>query len=105
MLWRFKFFKGVNTIIENQNKTVLDVVNKLKGLSRLNLRLSAGLNILPALTVLAVISYILFFVYLNPNEYGIKVNQVGPDRGVQKVVYHIKKTPDRLLSVYRPSVN
>lgn len=67
------------------------VVDKLKGrikFPRLNIRLSGGVNILIALLVLVFVFYNLFFVYVEPDEYGIKVVRVGLKRGVQKEAYH-----------------
>ncbi|HTY22239.1 MAG TPA: SPFH domain-containing protein [Desulfomonilaceae bacterium] len=55
---------------------------------RTGLRLSSGLKFLIAGIVLVIICYNLFFVYVRPDEYGIKVDRVGINRGVQKEVYH-----------------
>ncbi len=94
-------------MVNDQNKQILDVVKKLKGrfgLSKMNRRLSAGLSILIAIVILVVVFYNLFFVYVKPNEYGIKVNRVGPSRGVQKEVYHAGLTfviPFGLQEMYR----
>ncbi len=54
---------------------------------RLNFRLNGILKILMALVVLLVIGYNLFFVYVQPDKYGIKVARVGMNRGVQKQIY------------------
>ena len=54
---------------------------------RLNFRLNGILKILIALIVLVVLSYNLFFVYVQPDKYGIKVARVGVHRGVQKKIY------------------
>ena len=35
-----------------------------------------------------IVCYNLFFVYVRPDEYGIKVVRVGLNRGVQKKIYH-----------------
>lgn len=63
----------------------------LKGrfnLSALHPRLLTGLKVLIGLMVLGAFFYNLFFVYVRPDEYGIKVVRVGLSRGVQKEVYH-----------------
>jgi len=53
-----------------------------------NLKFLHGSRIGLAVILLLVIGYNLFFVYVEPDEYGIKVNRVGLNRGVQKEVYH-----------------
>jgi regulator of protease activity HflC (stomatin/prohibitin superfamily) len=52
------------------------------------LRRPGGLKILAAAVVLVIVCYNLFFVYVRPAEYGIKVVRVGLNRGVQKRIYH-----------------
>jgi len=49
-----------------------------------NFKPGRGFNILVPLAVLGYICYNLFFVYVQPYEYGIKVARVGMNRGVQK---------------------
>jgi len=71
---------------------------------RLNLRLASALKILMAGVVLVFIGYNLFFVYVRPDEYGIKVARVGINRGVQKKVYQAGLTfvlPFGLQQMYR----
>jgi regulator of protease activity HflC (stomatin/prohibitin superfamily) len=51
-------------------------------------RLLAGVKVLIGLVVLAALFFNLFFVYVRPDEYGIKVVRIGLNRGVQKEVYH-----------------
>lgn len=51
-------------------------------------KLIGGFKIILAGLVLMAIGYNLLFVYVKPDEYGIKVVRVGLDRGVQKEVYH-----------------
>jgi regulator of protease activity HflC (stomatin/prohibitin superfamily) len=46
------------------------------------------LNILLVGAVIVIVCYNLFFEYVRPDEYGIKVNRIGINRGVQKEVYH-----------------
>ena len=48
---------------------------------------SMKLKILIGLVALVLIAYNLFFVYVEPNEFGIKVVRVGVNRGVQEEVY------------------
>ena len=54
--------------------------------------------------VLVFVFFNLFFVYVQPDEYGIKVIRVGLNRGVQKEVYHAGLTfvlPFGLQQMYR----
>ncbi len=51
------------------------------------LKLSRWLKIGLAALVLIVVGYNLFFVYVHPDEFGIKVVRVGLNRGVQKEIY------------------
>ena len=70
----------------------------------LNLRLAGALKILIAGVVLVVVGYNLFFVYVRPDEYGIKVARVGINRGVQKKIYQAGLTfvlPFGLQQIYR----
>jgi regulator of protease activity HflC (stomatin/prohibitin superfamily) len=55
---------------------------------RMQLRVSGGIRLLAFAVVAAVVCYNLFFVYVRPDEYGIKVVRVGLKRGVQKQIYH-----------------
>ncbi len=48
---------------------------------------SKKLNILIGLVAILALAYNLFFVYVQPNEFGIKVVRIGMNRGVQKEVY------------------
>ncbi|MFZ2631747.1 MAG: SPFH domain-containing protein [Desulfosalsimonadaceae bacterium] len=54
---------------------------------KIHLPQSRYLKILIIATVLIFFLYNLFFVYVRPYEYGIKVVRVGMNRGVQKKVY------------------
>lgn len=54
---------------------------------KLNLRVTGTLKILIAVIVLIIIGYNLFFIYVQPDQYGIKVARVGMNRGVQKKIY------------------
>jgi len=76
---------------DNQMDQITVFVNKLKGRFKsphLNFRQAGRLNILLIGAVLVIICYNLFLVYVQPDEYGIKVIRVGLNRGVQKEVYH-----------------
>ncbi len=81
--------------------------NKLKGGFRvppISAGLASGLKFLMAGVVLAIIFYNLFFVYVRPDEYGIKVVRVGINPGVQKKVFHAGLTfilPFGLQQVFR----
>lgn len=62
------------------------------------------MKILIAGVVLVVIGYNLFFVYVRPDEYGIKVARVVINRGVQKKIYQAGLTfvlPFGLQQIYR----
>jgi len=69
---------------------ILEFVNELNRrfyFPQIHPKVAGPLNILIAGAVLAVICYNLFWVYVRPYEYGIKVVRIGIDRGVQKQVY------------------
>jgi regulator of protease activity HflC (stomatin/prohibitin superfamily) len=53
----------------------------------IKLKLSRGILILIAVVVLILVAYNILFVYVHPNEYGIKVVRIGINRGVQTEVY------------------
>ncbi len=55
---------------------------------RINFRLAGGFKFLIVGIALVIICYNFFFVYVRPDEYGIKVDRVGINPGVQKEVYH-----------------
>ena len=63
-----------------------------------------GLKVLLALAVIVYVCYAYLFVYIQPDEYGIKVVRVGLQRGVQKNIYHAGLTfvlPFGLQQMYR----
>ncbi|MCB2180543.1 MAG: SPFH domain-containing protein [Desulfobulbaceae bacterium] len=75
---------------EKPTEKILEFINELKDrfyFPRIHPRLAGPLNILVGGAALTVICYNLFFVYVRPYEYGIKVVRVGIERGVQKQVY------------------
>ncbi len=59
---------------------------KLK-MPRFQLRLPRGLNVPIIAFILLAIAFNLLFVYVKPNEFGIKVVRIGIHRGVQKETY------------------
>jgi regulator of protease activity HflC (stomatin/prohibitin superfamily) len=66
--------------------------------------LGRGLKLLIAGIVLVIIGYTFFFVYVRPDEYGIKVVRIGIHPGVQKEVYHAGLTfilPFGLQQIFR----
>jgi regulator of protease activity HflC (stomatin/prohibitin superfamily) len=91
----------------NPMDDILFFANKLKERFRfpmLRFKLSAGLRILTAAAVLLFIFFNLFFVYVRPDEYGIKVARVGINRGVQKKIYQAGLNfvlPFGLQQIYR----
>jgi regulator of protease activity HflC (stomatin/prohibitin superfamily) len=54
---------------------------------RIQLKISRSIQILVVLIGVLVTAYNVLFVYVHPNEYGIKVVRIGINRGVQKDVY------------------
>lgn len=54
---------------------------------QIKLKLSRGIQVLIAVVVLILVAYNILFVYVQPNEYGIKVVRLGINRGVQTDVY------------------
>lgn len=57
-------------------------------LFKLSPKMTTGVKSLMIFLVLAAILFNLFFVYVRPDEYGIKVVRIGLERGVQKEAYH-----------------
>jgi regulator of protease activity HflC (stomatin/prohibitin superfamily) len=85
-----KFWKETETMDNNPMRPEQRFVDKLKERFRLppiSFRLGTPLKIMIAVSVLVIIFYNLFFVYVRPNEYGIKVVRVGINTGVHKEVY------------------
>jgi regulator of protease activity HflC (stomatin/prohibitin superfamily) len=73
------------------NEKVADFVTKiLKSFnpSKSSRKFTIGLKIIIVGLVLVVFCYQFLFVYVQPDEFGIKVVRVGLNRGVQKEVYH-----------------
>ena len=92
---------------DNQTDQVSVFVNNFKERVRfpkIHFKLSGGLNLLIVVLVVLGIAYNLFFVYVQPDEYGIKVNRIGMTRGVQKQIYHAGLTfvmPFGFQQIYR----
>jgi len=63
-----------------------------QGLKKPNLNLNIGfswkIKALLTLIVIVVVAYSSLLEYVKPNEFGIKVVQIGFNRGVQKKVYN-----------------
>ena len=75
----------------NMTDEISVLISRIKGYFKfpiLNFSLTRGLNIPIVLAVLVFVLFNFFFVYIEPNEYGIKVIRMGWNRGVQKEVYH-----------------
>jgi regulator of protease activity HflC (stomatin/prohibitin superfamily) len=87
-----------------------DMKNYLAGLkerlkvSPMGIKMGRGIKILIGLLTVVYICYTFLFVYIQPDEYGIKVVRVGMTRGVQKDIYHAGLTfvlPFGLQQMYR----
>ena len=83
--------KGINRISIIFSKLLFLLKKRFK-IHPFKFRQAGGLKILTAILVLVAVllfvCYNLFFVYVQPDEYGIMVVRVGLNRGVQKEVYH-----------------
>ena len=76
--------------MENTKKGVSELFNKLKAIPKSpggKFRWAGVFKILIAVVVIIMVLYNLFFVYIRPNEFGIKVVKIGMHRGVQEKVY------------------
>ena len=74
--------------MEEQRRGTDSIFERVRGLRRFaNVKWTRKFKILLAILVLLVVFYNLFFVYVRPNEFGIKVVRVGLHRGVQEKVY------------------
>ena len=54
---------------------------------KINFKLSRSIKLAVFVLGLLVVAYNILFVYVHPNEYGIKVVRMGVHRGVQKDIY------------------
>lgn len=80
-----------NTLINKAMFILASSLSFLKGFSKhpvLSFKSAGWLTILIALVVIVILCFNFFFVYVHPDEYGIKVIRVGFNRGVQTDVYH-----------------
>lgn len=75
-----------NDPMDKISSTINEWIARFK-LPKLRFRLTGTLKILIAVIVLIIIGYNLFFIYVQPDQYGIKVARVGMNRGVQKKIY------------------
>ena len=75
-----------NDPMDRISSTINEWIARFK-FPKFNLRLNGALKILIAVIVLIILGYNLFFVYVKPDQYGIKVARVGINRGVQKKIY------------------
>ena len=75
-----------NDPMDKISSTINEWIARFK-IPKLNLRMGGALKILIAVIVLIVLGYNLCFVYVQPDQYGIKVARVGMNRGVQKKIY------------------
>ena len=69
-----------------------------------DMQMDKGVKALLTLVALAYVCYAFLFVYVEPDQYGIKVVRVGLTRGVQKEIYHAGLTfllPFGLQQMYR----
>ncbi|MFH2092131.1 MAG: SPFH domain-containing protein [Pseudomonadota bacterium] len=73
---------------DDQMDNITEFKRKLnKGVKIPKIKISGGVNILIVVLLVVVLAYNLFSVYVEPDEYGIKVNRIGMTRGVQKEIY------------------
>ena len=92
-----------NDPLDKMSSYINDLMARFKSPLR-NLRLKGTLKILIIGVVLAYFGFNLFFVYVRPDEYGIKVARIGINRGVQKEVYQAGLTfvlPFGLQKIYK----
>ncbi len=75
-----------NDPMDKMSSNINEWIGRFK-FPRLNLRLAGSVKIFIVVIVLIVIGFNLFFVYVQPDKYGIKVARVGINRGVQKKIY------------------
>lgn len=75
-----------NDPMDRISSTINEWIARFK-FPKFNLRLNGALKILIAVIVLIILGYNLFFVYVKPDQYGIKVARVGINRGVQEKIY------------------
>lgn len=76
--------------MEKQSVAVNAALEKVKSFSattRARVKLSRGIQVAILFLGLLLLAYNLLFVYIEPNEFGIKVVRIGMSRGVQKKVY------------------
>lgn len=72
---------------DDQLNNILSQVNAFKEKFR-KFKPANAVKVIVVVFVLLIIAYNLVFVYVQPDEFGIKVVRIGLNRGVQKEVYH-----------------
>ena len=71
---------------DDELKKILSHMQAVKEKLR-HLKLKSGLMAILGVFVVLIIAYNMFFVYVQPDDYGIKVVRIGLNRGVQKEIY------------------
>lgn len=72
---------------ENRLSPLEQIKDRIK-IPEIKARPSKWFYILSGLIIVAIVFFNLFFVYIKPYEFGIKVARVGIHRGVQKEIFH-----------------
>ena len=67
--------------------TIPKKASKRIKIPKIQFKVSRGLMLIVLIMVVLLIAYNIFFVYVHPNEFGIKVKRFGLGRGVQKEYY------------------
>jgi regulator of protease activity HflC (stomatin/prohibitin superfamily) len=66
---------------------VFETIGRFLKVPEIRFGRTRGFKIIMAFIVVIVLAYNFFLVYVEPNEFGIKVVRVGPGRGVHEEVY------------------
>lgn len=91
--------------LTNKLKDYLKRFKKHLAGSSLDMRMGRGFQIMLTLAAILYFCYTFLFVYVEPDEYGIKVVRVGMTRGVQKEVYERQRPPMFLPQGYSSEKN
>jgi len=75
--------------METRSNEPGEILNKIPSIRipKIRLRPSRGIKILILACIMLVFSFHLFFIYVEPDEFGIKVIRIGINRGVQRDFY------------------
>jgi regulator of protease activity HflC (stomatin/prohibitin superfamily) len=76
--------------MQNRTEAVQNALEKIKSFSPpsgIRIRPSRGFQVAVFLLGILLVAYNVLFVYIEPNEFGIKVVRIGMNRGVQKKFY------------------